>query len=108
MNKKIDLTQLTKGEVRNLTGQDRGKAARQLFELDILDKDSEMVTVIVPPELDAITTSFFQGMFSASVRSAKTAEKFLAKYHFETNASIMEQIIRGIQRVLTPRGTALG
>lgn len=107
MSNTIDLVELTQGEVRNLTGQDRGVAARELFGLDALDEQATEITVIIPTDLDAITTSFFQGMFAASVRSAKTAEAFLAKYRFDATPSIMEQVIRGIERILAPRGTAL-
>lgn len=103
----INLEELTKGEVRNLTGHERGNAARELFGLDRLDNAGEPVHVIVPDELDAITTSFFQGMFARSVRSFENAEAFLASYQFDASPSILQQVHRGIDRVLTPRGTAL-
>ncbi|WP_425410837.1 hypothetical protein [Hyphococcus sp.] len=105
--KEIELIKLTKGEVRNLTGQERGVAARKFFNLDEIDEAGEPVRVVVPDDLDAITTSFFQGMFSSSVRSANSAEAFLDRYRFEARSSIMEQVVRGINRILTPRGSAL-
>lgn len=105
--KKIELIELTKGEVKNLTGQERGVAAREFFNLDQIDEGGEPVRVVVPDDLDAITTSFFQGMFSRSVRSADSAEVFLDRYQFDARPSIMEQVVRGINRILTPRGSAL-
>lgn len=108
MTKTIDLVELTKGEVRNLTGQDRGVAARELFDLDSIDQTEEDVRIIVPADLDAISTSFFQGMFTASVRAASSAEAFFARYRFEATPSIREQVFRGVERILAPRGTALG
>lgn len=102
----INLETLTKGEARNLTGQERGVAARQLFELEKLDQAGEIVEIIVPANLDAIATSFFQGMFANSVRRYGDAE-FLKHYKFNARPEIMTQIFRGIERVKTQRGLAL-
>lgn len=103
----IELRELTRGEVRNLTGHARGLAARDQFELDRLDEDERPVKVVVPPELDALTSSFFQGMFSKSVKKFRGREKFLGHYLFDANDAILKQVERGIARVCTERGSAL-
>ncbi len=102
----IELEQLTQGKVRNLTGHDRGLAARQNFDLDALDASGEAVDVVVPEGLDGITTSFFQGMFAQSVRSVGAG--FLDHYRFHASPALMEQVLRGIDRINTKRGGALG
>ena len=96
----LRLETLTKGQVRNLSGHERGVAARALFELDRLDQSDEEVRVFVPDDLDAITTSFFQGCFASSVNGLGGREKFLSKYHFIADDFILSQINRGINAVL--------
>lgn len=101
----INLNELTHGKVRNLTGHERGAAARLQFNLDAFDKEGAPINVQVPDDLEGITTSFFQGMFAKSVRSAQN--RFLEQYRFHASPAIMEQILRGIDRVNTRRGMAL-
>lgn len=103
--KMINLSDLTDGRVRNLTGHERGSAAREMFNLDSLDASTEAVEVQVPEDLEGITTSFFQGMFAKSVRASQ--DKFLERYRFHASPAIMEQVLRGIDRVNTKRGSAL-
>jgi len=103
----INLITLTDdGRVRNLTGHERGLAARDMFKLSKLDDGSEVVEVHVPDDVDAITVSFFQGMFAESVK--KAGQNFLEKYHFHASPSVMEQVMRGVERVRTVRGSVLG
>ena len=104
---KIDLVQLTKGEVRNLSGHPRGLAARQLFELDRLDQVQGPVVVVVPADLDALTTSFFQGMFAKSLQTLGGRAEFLAHYRFEASQIILRQVDRGIRTLLTRRNSPL-
>jgi hypothetical protein len=101
----IDLAVLTGGKVRNLTGHERGSIARQRFGLDAMDEAGEPVDVQIPEGLEGITTSFFQGMFARSVRAS--GQDFLNLYRFHASPSVMEQIMRGIDRVNTKRGSAL-
>ena len=101
----IDLEKLTEGRVRNLTGHERGVEARRTFGLDAYDAGSEPIDVRVPDNLEAITGSFFQGMFAQSVRVADG--DFLERYRFHASPAIMEQVLRGIEKVNTKRGMAL-
>ncbi len=103
----IRLETLTKGEVRNLSGQERGLEARAAFHLNDRDNDPEPVRVVVPRDLDALSTSFFQGMFAASVQRFQSREGFLRHYRFDGSPMILRQIDRGIRAVLTKRHSAL-
>jgi len=104
----ISLEKITKSEVRNLTGHERGLAAREDFKLEDLDVSMDPVHVIVPDNLDAISTSFFQGMFAASVKRLGGKTGFLDHYHFHAKPHQMLQIERGIDAVQTRRKAALG
>lgn len=107
--REINLSELTGGgEVRNLSGHDRGFAARQHFGLDRADSDVEPVFIRVPADVYLLTPSFFQGMFSQSVQAlGNSRERFLSHYRFDAPSVIMRQIDQGIQRVQTRRGELL-
>lgn len=107
--REIDLSELTKGgEVRNLSGHERGYAARQHFGLDGADNEAEPVRIRIPSGIYLLTPSFFQGMFSQSVRAlGSSRERFLEHYRFDAPSVIMRQIDQGIERVQTRRGDLL-
>ncbi|KII14128.1 MULTISPECIES: hypothetical protein [Phaeobacter] len=102
----IDFSELTQGKVRNLSGHERGAEARGYFDLNSLDETTEVVEVVVPDNLDAIATSFFQGMFARSVRKFRSEEEFLSHYRFAARPEIISQVMRGIERVKMERGSA--
>lgn len=102
----INFAEISKGRVRNVSGHERGVAARKQFNLDSLDFADQTVEVFVPDELDAIATSFFQGMFAKSVENLGSDVRFLQHYRFNASPVIMDQIIRGLRRVNTIRGSA--
>ncbi|CAA2141343.1 hypothetical protein [Hyphomicrobium sp. ghe19] len=95
----IDLSRLTgNGKVKNLSGHDKGTAARRSFDLDVLDHSSEPVDVVVPPFVYAVSSSFVQGMFKPSLNVLGTLEAFFEHYRFVADAAV----IRQIERALTP------
>jgi hypothetical protein len=102
MNTQIDLDIPTgKGKVHNLTGKDRGLHGRVFFEVDALDQTSESVQVIVPDHLDNISTSYFLGLFSKSIKSLGE-DAFRSKYIFHSpKTAISRQIEHGIKLSLT-------
>lgn len=108
MSTEIELARLTKGEVRTLSGQDRGVEARQMFALDALDATTDPVLVRVPDDLDAVTPSFVQGMFSKSIKRFQSRDAFLAHYRFVANAAILHQVDAGIRNSLMRRDNLLG
>lgn len=107
--RKIDLGELTRGgEVKSLSGHERGLAARAHFGLEQADQTGEQVLVKVPAELYTVTTSFFQGMFASSVHALNDdRERFLDKYRFDASAVVLRQIDRGISSVRTNRNDVL-
>lgn len=100
----IDLAKFT-GErrVRNLSGKERGVAARVDLRLDEIDRGPDEVTVIVPDFLDTISPSFFQGLFSESIRTLKGRDAFLRKYRFKASEGIMQWIEIGIRNATSDR-----
>jgi len=101
----IDLTKFTGGRrVRNLSGKERGVAARADLHLDQLDREPHTVEVIVPDFLDTISPSFFQGLFSESIRTLKGKDAFLAKYRFIASEQLMRWIEIGIRNATSDRG----
>jgi hypothetical protein len=104
----ISFSDLTKdGEVRNLSGHERGRAARVNYHLDDVDQADESVRVVIPDDVYSITSSFFQGMFSESVRKAGSREGFLARFQFDAPPVVLRQIERGIEASLMRRGSIL-
>lgn len=101
----IEFEALTKGEVRSLSGHDRGLAARNLFKLDQLDTEDDLVVVSAPADLDALTPSFVQGLFAASVHRLGR-EGFFEHYRFHISEHLQTDIQLGINRVLMKRQIA--
>ncbi|MCK0139308.1 hypothetical protein [Aliiroseovarius sp. F47248L] len=102
----INFEELSNDRVRNISGHERGVEARKKFKLDEFDALEDSVEVVVPNTIEAIATSFFQGMFSKSVQQFKSKDAFLEHYKFRASPSVMEQILRGIDRSLAARGGA--
>jgi hypothetical protein len=99
----INFSEITQDRVRNISGHERGVEARSKFMLDDLDGNSAIIDVLIPQHVEAIATSFFQGMFSKSVQRFGSKEGFLSHYRFVAAPLVMEQILRGIDRSLTVR-----
>lgn len=89
----IHLDSLTLGEVRNLAGHDRGLKAREHFGVDQLDSTEEPVEVQLPEDFRAVSPSFFQGMFAASVHKLGGAMAFFEHYQFNAPAHIRSRLI---------------
>lgn len=103
---KIELMELTgNGEVHNLSGHERGLAARNKFNLEKLDSSAEPVVVAIPDFVYTITPSFFQGMFAESVKKLGNREGFLSHYTFIAPPVVLQQIENGIRSSLMKRGS---
>ncbi|WP_132535180.1 hypothetical protein [Rhizobium sp. PP-F2F-G48] len=101
---KINLVELTGGgEVHNLSGHDRGQAARELFNIATLDESAEKVVIEIPDFVYTITPSFFQGMFAESVRALGGRDNFLSRYSFTADPVVLQQIDNGIRSSLMKR-----
>ena len=91
------------GRTRNLSGKERGVAARKQLNLDAYDSAPGEVVVVIPDYVDTISPSFFQGLFSQSIRALSGQDHFLAKYRFEANDSIKRWIEIGIRNASSSR-----
>lgn len=101
LNMTIDLAQLTdNGRITNLAGKSRGEAAREFFDVDSLDAEGGSIEVLVPNNLIAISSSYFLGLFSNSLRKFPVEERFKAKYHFRASPLILKQVDHAISRSL--------
>lgn len=90
------------GRVRNLAGKERGLNARDELKIDYYDTVEGKVTVVVPEEMYAVTSSFFLGLFSKSAKKFKTKNDFLNHYDFVCSSLMKRQIDHGINRCFIP------
>ncbi len=81
-----------------------GISVREHFKVDDLDQSADAVTVKVPEYLNAISPSFFLGLFSESIAKLGGREQFLKKYQFIADSVILEQVNNGIKRAIALRG----
>lgn len=102
----IQLSELTQGDVRNLSGQERGQAARAAFRIDELDKAVEPVLVAVPEDLDTMSPSFFRGMFAMSILTLGVAG-FSNHYVFDAKPQILEQVDQVVRGTIRDRSQIL-
>lgn len=107
--KMIDLNILTdNGKVHNLSGHDRGVAARAEFGLDALDLGGGDVEISVPDHIYAVSPSFVQGLLADSVKTlGSTREGFFSRYRLVASDLIKRQFDRGISAILTNRDLSL-
>ena len=102
--REINLSELTGGgEVRNLSGHERGLAARAKFGMDNCDRATETVKIIVPSQIYTVAPSFFQGMFSNSVHHFGNRAAFFDHYSFDASPVVLRQVGRGVDALLTRR-----
>ena len=95
----IDLAVYTaNGKVRNLSGKDRGLAARARFGMDEMDRGNDVVKVEIPRYVYAISTSFFCGMFGDSYKNLGGRTGVLGRYSFSVSRNLWPQIEQGLQR----------
>lgn len=96
----IELEELTKGEVRMLTGHPRGLSARGLYNLDEYDVSDEKITIIAPDNLDTVSPSFVQGFLSGSLNHMGS-DSFLERIDLSRLPNfIREDFSIGMQRLV--------
>ena len=100
----IDLELLTKGEVHNLSGHDRGVAARKMFELDGLDQSTDDVRILVPDYVYGVSPSFVQGLLAETVhRLGDSRDRFYSRFSLAASDLVKRQFERGLSAILTNR-----
>jgi hypothetical protein len=91
------------GRTRNLSGKERGLAARAQLHLDAIEQSPGEICILVPDYVDTISPSFFQGLFSQSIRALNGKDQFLNKYRFVASDSIKRWIEIGIRNASSSR-----
>jgi hypothetical protein len=96
---RLDLGDHRTPGVRVFSGRERGKAVRGKADLDRLDaRDDFVVDVIVPHDVVTISSSFFLGLFGASVRKLGEV-RFRERFRF-LGLDISEVVSSGITEAL--------
>jgi hypothetical protein len=97
INKRIDLGEVRVPGTRVYSGQPRGKAARQHFRVDSLDREEGVVTVLIPSDTYSIGPSFLLGLFEPSI--IKLGEdRFFAKYKFPWDTILLDSLHETVAR----------
>jgi len=100
--REISLQDLTEnGNVHNLAGYECGRAAREKYHIDDLDRTGEEVCIVIPDDVYTITVPFFQGMFAESVHKAGSRENFFNQFKFDAPLVVLQQVEHGIRLSLT-------
>lgn len=97
--RKINLSKYRGSNSRVLSGREQGKDVRRKLNLDEIDYKRESVMIIIPEDTLSLNTSFFLGLFGASVRTLGEDE-FRKVYQFECKDIIRRSIDDGIIRAL--------
>ena len=92
---RINISVIDGKKYRELSGADLGRYAREEFRLDLLDKQQNEVVFFIPEDVLSVNSSFFSGMFQASLKNLGEKE-FRKKYKFECDNIIMMNIENGI------------
>lgn len=101
MNKGDTVFDLTKLGGRVYVGRPNGRMARAHFEIEKHEDMSDFpISVKFPTDARTLTSSFFLGMFGASVRRAGSRDAFLTRFIFDANEQIKEEIDLGITEAL--------
>ena len=96
---RIDMSVISGKKYKVLSGVDLGKRAREEFNLDLLDEQKNGVVFCVPEDVFSVNSSFFSGMFQASLKELGEKE-FRERYKFECDDIIMMNIENGISNIV--------
>jgi hypothetical protein len=95
----IDLMKFTGGDVIVLSGRPMGEELAKKLKLSELEEGNDVITVKIPFNIVSLNSSFFLGLFAASVRKLGEVA-FKAKYHFEARPPVLRDIEDGISQAL--------
>lgn len=96
---KIDMSIIKNEKYKVLSGVDLGKEARKQFNLDMLDKQDNQVTFLIPDDVFSVNSSFFSGLFQVSLKNLGE-ENFRKIYKFECDEVIKMNIENGIVNIV--------
>lgn len=92
---RINISVIDGKKYRVLSGVDLGRHAREEFRLDLFDKQQNEVVFFIPEDVLSVNSSFFSGLFQASLKNLGEKE-FRKRYKFECDNIIMMNIENGI------------
>ncbi|MHA3977429.1 hypothetical protein ACW9UR_07090 [Halovulum sp. GXIMD14794] len=96
----LNLESLTRGEVRMLTGHQRGVSARDHFDLVTLEKSGDVIELVAPRNLDTVTPSFVQGFLAGSI-ARLGADGFSRVFSFEGLPNLIREDFEiGVERLI--------
>ncbi|MNL91236.1 hypothetical protein D3C81_09670 [compost metagenome] len=81
-----------------LSGFFTGMYWREKFKLDDLDKQEDIINIVVPLELYSVNVSFLRGLFGLSIKELGVL-KFNEKYIFDTDDLLVNCIKSGLEAV---------
>jgi hypothetical protein len=85
-------------------GRANGEKAREKLKMSELDSLDGAVDVRVPVGTYSINSSYFLGLFGASVVHFGSRDAFLEHYRFQAPPAMLESINRHIERALREKG----
>lgn len=85
---KIEITKNHRGGVKSTTfsGRPEGKAVRKALQLDSLENNDEVVSIVIPNDTTSFNPSFFLGLLFDSVKKCGSIDSFKKKYVFDLSA----------------------
>ena len=95
---RLDISVINGKKYRVLSGVYLGKEARKYFNLDLLDSQSNVVTIVVPDDVFSVNSSFFSGLFQSSIKKLGE-KKFRERYLFDCDSIIKLNIENGILNI---------
>lgn len=89
------------------SGRGRGAQLREKLGLDEFDERGFEVEIVVPEETYTITSSFWLGLLSPSVKSLGSKEDFLEKYRVNMPERFLSKFHYCVDRALAPQSGLL-
>lgn len=80
------------------SGRSRGEKLRELYDLDNVDKQENIVEVIIPDSTYAMTNGFFLGFFGSSIINFGKL-KFYQHYKF-TSSKVLKDAIESYVNII--------
>lgn len=95
----INISEIGGKKYKVLSGVELGQKARKQFNLDLLDSQKNIVTILVPESVYSVNSSFFSGLFQKSLIQLKE-KAFREQYIFECDEIIRKNIENGIFNIV--------
>lgn len=88
------------GDKKIISGRKNGCKTRATLKLEELEKENDIIKIVIPMDVLSFNSSYFLGMLGESVRKFGSKEAFLNKYQFSCNEIVKININDGIMDAL--------